>query len=80
MTTRCSIVERLEEIIQYEFKDKDLAWKALHSQPKAIFPHDWKRLALLGSQVLRLRLLEEWFETGMDRGMPDLLHSAPVIC
>lgn len=68
----------LEQRIGYTFTDKLLALSALKTS-NAVIPvtvksealnvplEDWKRLALVGDQVLYLALCQSWFESGRSR-------------
>lgn len=71
-----SIIEAVESIIQYKFTNTDLLWEALHSRGmskqipgKAPHTDGNLRLAVLGDAVLQLCLAEDWYADGTkDRG------------
>ncbi|KAL6717660.1 hypothetical protein ACLMJK_005575 [Lecanora helva] len=57
-----AIVEAVETLIQYKFKDPALLWEALQTKSAAgTEPDGNKRLAVVGDSVLSLCLAEDWY-------------------
>ena len=68
-------VRRCEDIIGYEFRDKDLAWEALQcAGPGGVNDRVWasdgnKRLAIVGDAAISLiAAAKDWYYEGHTRG------------
>ena len=76
-------VDRVESILGYIFRDKDLLKVALTTPHKNKLEEGGmegrdgnRRLTLVGDAVLKLILIEEWYDSGRDQGLPPLItHS-----
>lgn len=68
-------VREVQNIIGYTFEDHFILWEALQA-PGSItrlfgrrnMPDGNKRLAILGDTIMKLVLIEEWYEGAEDRG------------
>lgn len=69
-------VQGVEGAINYHFAEPLILWEALQAPGNGLrskgtrsFPDGNKRLALVGDAVLKLGLLEEWYEGTESRGL-----------
>ncbi len=56
-----ALPERAESILGYQFEDQELLMAALTPMRK-----EQKRLAIVGSEALRLVAAHEWYHSGAD--------------
>ena len=78
----------LEATIGYRFVQPGIAQEALHAPGLAVVTgssvqrfRNWpmlmagnKRLAILGDTILQLVLVEDWYGTTLEKGIPRILH------
>ena len=62
-------LEGVEAILEYKFKDSLLLWEALQTKGSVVksigvkpIPEGNTRLAILGDSVLRVALVEDWYQ------------------
>lgn len=65
----------VESRIGYKFTDPSIAWEAMQAAGSGVFlvgdrriPDGNKRLAVIGDTILKLALVEEWYNGGEPRG------------
>lgn len=75
----------VEAIIGYQFNDPSLLTEALQASGSPVrsagtraIPDGNKRLALLGDTVLKLALLDHWYEAGHPRGSSNSVHQHSI--
>lgn len=70
-----NITSAVENIIGYSFSDPLILWEALQAAGASRaagtrrFPDGNKRLAVLGDTILKLVLVQEWYDSADARGM-----------
>ena len=69
-------LKQCEDIISYQFNDRDLCWEALNVAGSGVtqsgertFPNGNKRLAVLGDSVLATVLCEPWYRNNRNEGL-----------
>lgn len=71
-----NITGAVENIIGYNFNDPLILWEALQAAGSMVrsagsrrFPDGNKRLAVLGDTILKLVLVQEWYDSAHVRGI-----------
>lgn len=82
MANQSITIAAVQAIIVHEFNDPSLLTESLQAAGSQItfagtraIPDGNKRLALLGDTVLKLALLDHWYERGGSRGSPNPMNS-----
>ena len=75
-TQMLNITGAVENIINYNFNDPLILWEALQAAGSTSrsagtrrFPDGNKRLAVLGDTILKLVLVQEWYDSADVRGV-----------
>ncbi|ERF69526.1 hypothetical protein EPUS_01855 [Endocarpon pusillum Z07020] len=78
-------VDHCQEILKYQFKDRDLCWEALQMAGSGVrsagsrsIPNGNKRLAIVGDFVLDLILSKDWYDSGALEGTWDNIRQSVV--
>lgn len=77
-----NMIHRVEDVIGYKFKDNDIVWEALQAAGSVVrqsgnrsFREGNKRLAIVGDAVLKLALVEDWYDGEEAREMANHILS-----